>query len=452
MVDANPPGGEDPMTRSTVDAKETLSKVFETDHGALLLRALATALTSVMESEVTSLCGAGYDERSEERRNTRNGYRDRPLETRLGTVDLRIPKLREGSYLPAFIEPRRRWEQAFVSVVQEAYVHGVSTRKVDELVKAMGARGMSKSEVSRLCGRLDEEVDAFRRRRLDCEYPYLWLDALYEKAREGSRVVSKAVLIAYGVSSLGVREIIGVEVADGEMEDSWRRFLAGLIERGLRGVKLCISDAHEGLKKAIGKVLNGTSWQRCTVHFVRNMLSHVPKSAQGFVAAALRTVFAQTTPAAAREAMGAALNTLREKFPEVAALVEEAEEDVLAYLEFPVEHHKQIHSTNPLERQNREIRRRTDVVGIFPNARSLVRLVTMLLVEQNEEWSVGRRYFSKESMALLQAPALLVLPAPSRANAVPRATAAVHKRPAAARAVAPSATRGRPRAASAAHG
>lgn len=443
------------MTKATVDAKETLNKVFETSHGATLLQVLATALAAIMESDVTALCGAAFDQRSDERVNSRNGYRGRPLETRMGTVGLRIPKLREGSYLPGFIEPRRRWEQAFVSVVQEAYVQGVSTRKVDELVKAMGATGMSKSEVSRLCIDLDEQVEAFRRRPLDGEYPYLWLDALYVKVREGKHVVSKAVLIAYATSALGVREVIGVEVADGEMEDSWRRFLGGLVERGLRGVQLCVSDAHEGLKKAISKVLNGTTWQRCTVHFLRNMLSHVPRSAQGFVAAALRTVFAQTTAEAAREAMGIALKALGERYPEVAKLVAEAEEDVLAYLVFPVEHHRQIHSTNPLERQNREIRRRTDVVGIFPNGPSLTRLVTMLLIEQNEEWSVGRRYFSLESMALLKPRPQRELPAlpegaAAPAGAAPRATTDVPHQAAAARAVAPSRPAGRPPARSAA--
>jgi putative transposase len=263
------------MTKSTVDGTETLGKVLEGNHSAMLLQVLMRALAAVMDSDVAALCGAGYDERSEERRNLRNGYRERPLETRMGSMELRIPKLREGSYLPGFLEPRRRWEQAFVSVVSEAYVHGVSTRKVDELVKAMGAKAMSKSEVSRLCSVLDEEVEEFRGRKLDCAYPYLWLDALYQKVREGKRVVSKAVLVAYGVSELGVREVIGVEVADGEMEDCWRKFLGGLVERGLKGVQLCISDAHTGLKNAIRKVLNGASWQRCTVHFMRNVMSRV---------------------------------------------------------------------------------------------------------------------------------------------------------------------------------
>ena len=398
------------MTKSTVDATETLGKVIEGSHSAMLVQALARALGSVMESEAAALCGAEFGERSEERSNTRNGYRERALETRMGTVDLRIPKLREGSYLPSFLEPRRRWEQAFVSVVSEAYVRGVSTRKVDELVKAMGAKGMSKSEVSRLCATLDEDVLAFRRRKLDRSYPYLWLDALYLKVRDGRHVVSKAVLVAYAVSEFGEREVVGVEVADGEMEDAWRSFLAGLVERGLRGVRLCISDAHAGLRKAIRSVLNGASWQRCTVHFLRNVLARVPRSAQGFVAAALKTVFSQPTQDEARAALHKAAELLRDKYPAAAALVEEAEDDVLSYMSFPDKHWRQLHSTNPLERQNREIRRRTDVVGIFPSPASALRLVTMLLVEQNDEWAVNRRYFSLESMQLLKAPTATVAP------------------------------------------
>jgi transposase-like protein len=357
-----------------------------------------------MEDEVNSVCSAGYGERSDERSNTRNGYRDRPFETRMGTVDLRIPKLREGSYLPCFLEPRRRWEQAFVSVVGEAYVMGVSTRKVDNLVKAMGADGMSKSEVSRLCKMLDEEVEAFRRRKLDKAYPYLWLDAVYLKVRDGKHVISKATLVAYGVSEFGEREIIGVEIADGEMEDAWRSFLGGLVARGLRGVQLVISDAHLGLRKGVRGALNGVAWQRCTVHFMRNVLCRVPKAAQGFVAAALKSIFSQLTQEAAREALHKAVELLRPKYPAAASVVEEAEDDVLSYMSFPEKHWRQIHSTNPLERQNKEIRRRTDVVGIFPNPASALRLVTMLLVEQNDEWAVNKRYFSLESMELLKAP------------------------------------------------
>jgi putative transposase len=390
------------MTKSKVDGIETASKAIQTGHAGMLLQTLVRALATVMEDEASALCGAEYGERSEERRNVRNGYRERVLETRMGTVDLKIPKLREGSYLPSFLDPRRRWEQAFVSVVSEAYVLGVSTRKVDELVKAMGAQGMSKSEVSRLCATLDEEVEAFRRRKLDKGYPYLWLDAVYLKVREGKHVVSKATLVAYGVSENGEREVIGVEVADGEMEDAWRSFLGSLVGRGLRGVQLVISDAHLGLRKGVRGALNGVEWQRCTVHFMRNVLCRVPKAAQGFVAAALKTIFSQTSKEAARQALHKAVELLEAKYPAAAAVVEEAEDDVLAYMSFPDKHWRQIHSTNPLERQNKEIRRRTDVVGIFPNAASALRLVTMLLVEQNDEWAVNKRYFSLESMQLLK--------------------------------------------------
>lgn len=399
------------MTKTKVDAMETASNVIQTGHANVLLQTLVRALTTVMDGEASALCGAAYGERSDERSNVRNGYRDRVFETRLGTAELKIPKLREGSYLPSFLDPRRRWEQAFVSVVSEAYVLGVSTRKVDELVKAMGAQGMSKSEVSRLCATLDEDVEAFRRRKLDKAYPYLWLDAVYLKVRDGKHVVSKATLVAYGVSEFGEREVIGVEVADGEMEDAWRSFLGSLVARGLRGVRLVVSDAHLGLRAGIRGALNGVAWQRCTVHFMRNVLCRVPKAAQGFVTAAVKTIFAQTSQEAAREALHKAVELLRGKYPAAAAVVEEAEHDVLAYMSFPDKHWRQLHSTNPLERQNREIRRRTDVVGIFPNPASALRLVTMLLVEQNDEWAVNKRYFSLESMESLKQPPATVTPA-----------------------------------------
>jgi transposase-like protein len=404
-VVATQPTRRDPMTKPTIDATQTASNVIQTSHASLMLQTLLRALTTVMDGEVSALCGAGLGERSEGRTNSRNGYRERPLETRMGTLELQIPKLRQGSYFPSFLEPRRRWEQAFVSVVSEAYVQGVSTRKVDELVKAMGAGGMSKSEVSRLCQVLDEEVEAFRKRKLDKAYPYLWLDAIYLKVREGQHVVSKATLVAYGVSETGEREVIGVEVADGEMEDAWRSFLAGLVSRGLRGVRLVISDAHAGLVAGVRGVLNGVAWQRCTVHFMRNVLSRVPKAAQGFVAAALKGIFSQTSQKEAKGALRRAAELLRPKYPAAAAIIQEAEEEVLAYMSFPEKHWRQIHSTNPLERQNREIRRRTDVVGIFPNGASVLRLVVMLLVEQNDDWAVSRRYFSLESMQQVLQPA-----------------------------------------------
>ena len=390
------------MAKKTVDEMGVLSKILAEEHGDVLRDILCGALRQVMEAEAEHVCGAAYGARSEERSNSRNGYRERELETRLGKVELRIPKLREGSYLPSFLEPRRRWERGFVSVVAEAYVLGVSTRKVEGLIEAMGAQGISKSEVSRMAAELDSQVEEFRNRRLEKGWPYLFLDALYMKVREGARVVSRAVLVAYGVAETGEREVLGVGTAAGEMEDAWGRFLEGLVGRGLRGVELVISDHHSGLRKAIRKVLNGTSWQRCTVHFLRNVLTRVPRKAQAFVSALLRTVFQQPTREAAREAMSKAIAAIEGQYPEAAELMREAEEDVLAYMNFPQAHWRQIRSTNPLERLNREIRRRTDVVGIFPNDASAVRLIGMVLVEQNDEWSVGRRYFSLESMALLR--------------------------------------------------
>jgi putative transposase len=388
-----------------VDLMSVMSNVLEGEHGDVLKAALSEMLHAVMDAQVSQLCGAEYGERSPERVNSRNGTRPRPLETRLGTVELEIPKLRTGSYLPPFVQPRRRWEQAFVNVVAEAYVMGVSTRKVESLVEAMGARGMSKSEVSRMAAVLDDQVKEFRSRPLEGEYPYVWLDGMYLKVREGGRIVSKAVLVAFGVNTDGQREVLGVQVTQGEMETCWRSFLAHLVERKLRGVKLVISDAHAGLRKAMQSVLNGTTWQRCYVHFLRDVSSHLPKAAQGFALAALRNVFQQTTLEHAHEAMTKAIELLERKYPTVAELVREAESDVLAYFSFPEAHRKQIRSTNPLERLNKELRRRTRVVGIFPNDASVLRLVGMLLVEQHEEWTAGdRRYFSANSMKLLTTP------------------------------------------------
>lgn len=388
---------------NSVNALATLREILESGHSDALLAMLAKTLAGVMEAEVNGMCGAGYGERSPERENQRNGYRERPLETRLGTVDLQVPKLRHGSFLPCFLEPRRRWEQAFVNVVATAYVEGVSTRKVEALVEAMGAKGMSKSEVSRMAASLDSQVRAFRERALDhAAFPYIWLDALYVKVREGGHIVSKAVLVAFGVNERGEREVLGVQVAQSEMEPSWRAFLQDLVKRGLKGVRLVMSDAHTGLRAAIRGVLNGTTWQRCYVHFIRDVLSHMPKSSQGFVAAALRNVFAQTTLEHAREAMAKVIELLEPKHPGVAELVMEAEEDVLAYFAFPEAHRRQIRSTNPLERLNKELRRRIRVVGIFPNDAAVLRLVGMLLVEQHDEWAASdRRYFSAASMKLL---------------------------------------------------
>lgn len=390
------------MTMTNVELLSELGNVLANDSTDTMRTMLQTMLQSVMEAEVSAKCGAAYGERSGERSNQRNGYRTRALETRVGSMDLQVPKMRKGSYFPSFLQPRRRWEQAFVNVVSEAYVQGVSTRSVEDLVEAMGAKGMSKSEVSRMAGVLDAQVAAFRSRSLgERAMPYVWFDAMYIKVREDSRVVSRAVLIAIGVNEDGEREVLGVQVAEKEMESSWRAFMRDLVSRGLRGVQLAISDAHEGLRQAIPAVFNGVTWQRCYVHFIRNVLDKVPKSAQGFVAALLRNVFHQTTMEHAREAMSKALEALEAKWPRAAAVAMNAEDDVLAYFAFPSAHWKQIRSTNPLERLNKELRRRERVVGIFPTRNAVLRLLGMMLLEQDDEWKVGRRYFSAKSMAQL---------------------------------------------------
>lgn len=358
---------------------------------------------ALMEMEAAEKVGAGRYQRSGARTNSRNGYRPvRPWKTRVGEIPLRIPKLRRGSYFPSLLEPRRAAEQALVSVVQEAYVHGVSTRKVDDLVRAMGLEGMDKSAVSRLAKGLDEQVERFRNRPLEGSYPYMWLDATYLKVREDGRVQGMALVVAIGVKETGEREVLGVDLGPAEDAEFWLGFLRSLVARGLRGLQLVISDAHEGLKRAAGAALGGAAWQRCTVHFMRNALSYVPKTAQPMVAAAIRTVFAQPDQASAREQLGRVAASLEPRFPRVAALLYEAQEDILAYMAFPTEHHRQIRSTNPLERLNKELKRRADVVGIFPNRQAVIRLMGALLAEQDDEWVTGRRYFSQESMAKLR--------------------------------------------------
>jgi transposase-like protein len=313
-----------------------------------------------------------------------------------------VPRVRDGSYFPSLLEPRTRAERALVAVVQEAYVEGVSTRRVDDLVKALGLDGISKSQVSRLCAELDAAVERFRTRPLAAAYPYLWLDATFVKARAAGRVVSQAVVLAVGVTGDGTREVLGVEVGPSEDGTFWLAFLRGLVARGLHGVQLVISDAHEGLRQAIGAVVHGASWQRCRVHFLRNALALVPKSAQHLVAATIRTVFAQPTAAQTRTQWRQVADGFRTPFPRLSALMDEAEAEVLAYLAFPAAHWRQIWSTNPLERLNKELKRRTNVVGIFPTTAAIIRLVGALLSEQHDEWQVGRRYFSTESLALLQ--------------------------------------------------
>ena len=372
------------------------------------VRVLSQAL---MELEVTQHVGAGRHERTAERTGQRNGYRDRTWDTRVGTIDLRVPRVRDGSFYPSLHDPRKRAERALVAVVQEAYVQGISKRRVEELVKALGIDSVSKSQVSRLCMELDAEVERFRTRRLDGPYPYVWLDATFVKVREGGRVVSQAVVIAIGVRASGEREVLGLDVGPSEDGAFWTAFLRGLVARGLGGVQLVISDAHQGLKGAIAAVLSGASWQRCRVHFVRNALALVPKAAAQMVAATIRTVFVQPDVASAREAWRRVADGFRPKWPRLAALLDEAEADVLAYLAFPPQHWRQIWSNNPLERLNKELKRRTDVVGIFPNTAAVVRLVGAVLAEQHDEWQVSRRYFSAASLAKLDLPPLTTEPA-----------------------------------------
>ena len=362
------------------------------------MRVLSQAL---MELEVTQHVGAQRHERTPERTGQRNGYRDRTWDTRVGTMELKVPRVRDGSYFPSLLDPRRRAERALVAVVQEAYVQGVSTRRVDDLVQALGMTGISKSQVSRLCQELDTEVERFRTRRLSGPYPYVWLDATFVKVRDAGRVVSMAIVIAVGVTMTGEREVLGLDVGPSEDGAFWLQFLRGLVARGLSGVQLVVSDAHQGLVGAIGAVLQGASWQRCRVHFIRNALALAPKSAAQLVAATLRTVFAQPDAASAREQWRRVVENFRSRFPRLAALLDEAEADVLAYLAFPPAHWRQIWSNNPLERLNKEVKRRTDVVGIFPNVAAVLRLVGMILAEQHDEWQVSKRYFSAESLAKL---------------------------------------------------
>ena len=395
------------MTDDMMTLRGLLEKSADAD---LLREMIGFAAERLMELEVGARTGAGYGEKTADRLVQRNGYRDRVWETRAGTVELRIPKLRRGSYFPSFLEPRRMAEKALTAVIQEAYIQGISTRSVDDLVKALGMTGITKSQVSRLCGEIDERVQAFLERPIEGDWPYLWIDATYVKVRRDGRIVSVAVIMAIGVNADGRREVLGLDIGPSEAEPFWTDFLRTLTRRGLRGVKLVISDAHEGLKAAAARVLNAT-WQRCRVHFMRNALAHAGKSGRRVVSAFIATAFAQETPEAAKQQWRGVADHLRPRLPKLAALMDHAEQDVLAYMTFPPAHRAKLHSTNPLERLNGEIKRRTDVVGIFPNEAAITRLVGALLLEQNDEWAVQRcRYMTLETIAPMSDDPIVSLP------------------------------------------
>lgn len=387
------------MARDRMDLTSFVGKLLKEDDADILRDGIQALARMIMDVEVSTKIGAAPYERSEGRTAYRNGYRTRSFDTRVGTIELKIPKITAGTYFPSLLEPRKRAEKALHAVIVEAYVKGVSTRKVDDLVRALGIDGISKSEVSRICKSLDQDVRAFLSRPIDGDHRYVWLDATFHKVRELGRVVSVATVVAVGVSDDGQRHVLGCDTGPSEDQVFWTRFLRDLVKRGLKGVALVISDAHEGLKGAIAKVFPETSWQRCRVHFMRNLLSTVHKSAQEAVAAIVRTIFAQPDHASAMSHLKDVVDMLRPKFPDAAELLEDAAEDVLAHMHFPREHRRRLHSTNPLERLHKEIKRRTNVVGIFPNRDSLVRMVATLLQEQDDEWQVmDRRYFSIESM------------------------------------------------------
>jgi putative transposase len=399
------------MTATNMDLKELLEKTADTD---FLREMIGFTAQRLMELEVETLTGAAHGNRSADRLTHRNGYRSREWDTRAGTVELHIPKIRKGSYFPGFLEPRRMGEKALSAVIQEAYIQGVSTRSVDNLVQAMGMTGISKSQVSRLCGEIDERVNTFLNRPLEGEWPYLWLDATYVKVRQAGRIVSVAVIIAVGVNDDGRREVLGMTVGASEAETFWTEFLRSLARRGLRGVKLAISDAHEGLKAAVTKVLHAT-WQRCRVHTMRNLLAHAGRQGRGVAAAFIATAFAQDDAAAAKAQWRKVADQLRSKLPKLAAAMDEAEVDVLAYMDFPAAHRTKLHSTNSLERLNGEVKRRTDVVGIFPNEEAIYRLVGAILLEQNDVY--GPPLLCKGFRLTTTDPVLAVVyPALSRGN------------------------------------
>jgi transposase-like protein len=395
------------MTDPTIALKEYLINIGLDGEADFLRQSVELLSQMLIELEVEQQIGAGKHERTPERSNYRNGYRERTWETRVGEIQLAIPKLRQGSFFPSLLAPRRPAEQALLAVIQEAYVKGISTRKVDDLVKALGLSGIDKSKVSRICQELDEVVAEFRERALQTSYPYVWLDALYLKVRQNKRVVNLALVIAVGVDEKGERHLLGFDLGASETEAFWLAFLRSLVARGLEKVQLVISDAHEGLKKALQQVFTGATWQRCRVHFMRNLLAKIPHRDKAAVAAAARLIFDQPSLVSAHQQLAHLVAKLRPVYPEAARLLAEAAEDVLAYKTFPKAHWRRIHSTNPLERLNREVKRRTDVVGIFPNQPAVIRLVGTLLQEMDEDWRAAlRRYFSQKSMRLVTNPEL----------------------------------------------
>jgi putative transposase len=399
LLDCTPAEGT-PMTDDRLPLAELMAKA---DDGDFLRSVAESVLQILMEADVEGVIGAARYERSGERATYRNGYRERALDTRLGTLNLKIPKLRTGAYFPGFLEPRRTVEKALVAVIQEAWIAGVSTRRVDDLVQAMGLSGISKSSVSKLCKDIDERVTGFLQRPLTGEWPYLWLDATYLRVREGGRVISVAVIVAVAVTTEGRREIVGLHIGPSEAEIFWTDFLRDLVKRGLAGIKLVISDAHEGLKAAIRRVL-GATWQRCRVHWTRNALAYVPKAHQTMVAAGLRQAFQQPDQAAARASLSHFADQLHNRWPKLKIFVDDSLDDVLAYMSFPAQHRTKLHSTNPLERLNKEIKRRADVVGIFPNEDSIKRLIGAVLLEANDDWQLQHRYMQIEGMTELATP------------------------------------------------
>jgi len=390
------------MTEPTIALKQYLINIGLEEDADFLRQGIQLLSQMLMELEVDQQVGASKHERTPERKNYRNGHRQRTWKTRVGEIDLAIPKLRKGSYFPSLLEPRRPTEKALLAVIQEAYLKGVSTRKVDALLKALGLTGIDKSSVSRICKELDHTVEEFRNRPLQESYPYVWLDAMYLKVRQNHRVVSLALVIAIGVDDTGERHMLGFDLGASEDEDFWLAFLRSLVKRGLRSVQLVISDAHEGLKKALRQVFTGASWQRCRVHFMRNVLAQIPRQDKRAVADAVRLIFNQPDRHSAGLQLHGLAQNMGDLYPQAAKLLLEVEEDILVYKTFPREHWRRIHSTNPLERIHKEVKRRTKVVGVFPDQASVLRLVGMNLKEIDDDWRAGRNYFQHESMQMLK--------------------------------------------------